>query len=114
MPTALVHPRREAALRAFYPHRCTVWRLGREGSVGLLDNVPAAYEPASGGPAGLWQGEGPGAERIRLSGWFPRIAAPAQATLTLADGLVKRFDVVDALPSGPGPEATVLLVTARS
>lgn len=113
MRVAMVHPRREAALIAFHEQRCRVWRLGRSGTEELLADVPAAYLSARGRPPGAWGEEGPALDQIRLGRWYPEISSPARASLTLLDGTLLEFEVQDVLPCGPGPDATLLLVSPR-
>ena len=113
--TAIRHPEEQKQLQNSYPHSAVFKGTlpnGKQNQV-LITSV-CAYEPyQERGESGEFEAETPTGDQILLPTWEPTIGPEQLLILTLRDGTVRSFVVIDALPQGHGPTQTLVLATPK-
>lgn len=105
------HPRKNEQTENRYPFRLTINTLKNEA---IAVNLPCAYEPGTGGESGPLESEANVEDRIRIPMWVEAAKAKTVAVVSMGLAGVQRFNVLDVLPIGDGPNATILVVERRN
>ncbi len=111
--TPLRHPDEAAQNAHLFPHTATFKTSGDAGGYVTLFSSPCAYEARGGGEGADFESEAPTSDQILLPKWQVEVASDQIVVVQFADGTIKRFTTIDALPLGTGPNMTLVLVTPK-
>ena len=109
--TPIHHPKQAAQTANQYPFRVTINTLKNEA---IAVDLPCAYEPGTGGESGPLESEANVEDRIRIPLWVDAAKTKTVAVVSMGLAGVQRFNVLDVLPIGEGPNATILVVERRN
>ncbi len=118
MSTPLIHPRKQASRKQFYPHTVSISKVDRvtPGTAQsnfvpapILSNLPCAFSEGKGALPATWQVQTDAGDTILLTGYFPEIKSKMQAKLTI-EGTERIFAIKDALADDLASQ-TMLVVT---
>ena len=105
------HPRKDEQIENRYPFPLTLKNVDKTTAISGLF---CAYEPTPGGESGTFQTQDATGDRLRIPQWVAEAATNQIAVVTMGNAGDLRFKVLDVVPTGDGPDATVLIVEPRN
>lgn len=109
------HPRKSQQTANRYPFRLTIKKTVRKADDEIIAvDLPCAYEPAQGGESGPLESEAMASDKIRVPSWEPTAKAKQLAVVDMKGAGIVRFNILDVLPIGEGPDAMMLMVSREN